>query len=97
MYQIGNDYRDGKLKQDRYDKLSAIGYIFEDRKWMTSFEKAKRAIEELGHFPNQNEDKTNYNWLLKQYNEYNSNKEKLKQNRIKCLEEIKIQDGIVSL
>lgn len=92
MYQIGNDYRDGKLKQDRYDKLSAIGYIFEDRKWMTSFEKAKRAIEELGHFPNQNEDKTNYNWLLKQYNEYNSNKEKLKQNRIKCLEEIKIQD-----
>ncbi len=90
MYQIGDDYRDGKLKQERYDKLSSIGYIFEDRKWMTSFEKAKRKIEELGHFPNQDEDKNVYKWLLLQYNQYNSNKEKLKQNRIKCLEEIKI-------
>lgn len=92
IMQIRKDYKNKNLKKERYNKLSFIGFIFEDVKWMTSFVDAKRAIEELGHFPNQNEDEKNYKWLLLQYNQYNSNKEKLKQNRIKCLEEIKIKD-----
>ena len=42
MLKIGIDYRNGKLTNERYKKLISIGYIFEDRKWMTAFEITKQ-------------------------------------------------------
>lgn len=92
MLKIGIDYRNGKLTNERYKKLISIGYIFEDRKWMTAFEITKQKITELGHFPHQNEDVNVYQWLIKQSRKYNS--DKLSEKQRKLLDEIHIKDFI---
>lgn len=89
MMKIDKEYREGKLKKERYDKLNSIGYVFKNRKWSECFENAKQKIEELGHFPNQCEDNNVYSWLSKQLKKYNSNK--LTVNQKKLLDDIHIQ------
>ena len=90
MMKIDKEYRKGELKQERYEKLTSIGYIFEDRRWMICFEKAKQKIAELGHFPDRNEDNNVYQWLYLQNRKYSTNK--LSSNQMKLLDEIHIKD-----
>lgn len=92
MMKVDSDYRNGKLEQEKYEKLNSIGYIFENRKWLTCFEDAKQKIEKLGHFPNQSEDINVYAWLVSQSNRYNS--DKLSEKQRKLLDEIHIKDFI---
>ena len=88
MMNIDKEYRNGSLKKERYDKLTSIGYIFENRKWVKCFENAKMVIEKLGHFPSMYEDANTYQWLKNQNKLYNS--DKLTKEQKKLLDTIHI-------
>jgi len=76
MLKIGREYRDGSIREDRFEKLLNIGYVFEDRKWLSSFQKVKGFIDINHCFPDFSEESSENNlwlWLKNQYNSFHDN------------------------
>ena len=74
MMHIDKEYKEERLKQDRYEKLLSIDYQFEDRNWYEIYDKHKKIIDELGHLPSYSENVNIYNWLRNQYEKIDSGK-----------------------
>lgn len=88
MMKINKEYKEERLKQERYEKLLAIDYQFEDRNWFEVYEKHRKIIDKLGHIPCQKENATVFQWVLKQQKKLESGK--LSAEQIKLLNEINI-------